>query len=74
MAQATMLDSALRLVFYTGDDIETGDPIFKTKGFNNVKANATADQLFEIAQAISSLQEHDLYRVERRDNTEIASE
>ncbi|MBU5465351.1 DUF1659 domain-containing protein [Virgibacillus sp. MSJ-26] len=74
MAEAKMKSSSLRLVFYTGDDLETGDPIYKAKSFNNVKENATAEQLFEIAQGIASLQQHELHTVERRDNSEITSE
>lgn len=73
MAVATMMNSQLRLVLHDGDDLETGEPIFKTKSFNNVKTNATADQLFEVSQAIASLQELPLYGIERRDNSEITS-
>lgn len=74
MALATMTNSQLRLIFHEGNDLETGDPIYKTKSFNNVKTNATADQLFEVAQALTSLQELPLSSVERRDNSEIMSE
>src|SRR5699024_6901023 len=74
MAEAKMKSSSLRLVFYTGDDIETGDPIYKAKSSNNVKENATREQSIEIAQCIGSIQQHELHTVERRDNTEITSE
>lgn len=74
MALATMTNSQLRLIFHEGNDLETGDPIYKTKNFNNVKTNATADQLYEVAQALTSLQELSLSSVERRDNSEIMSE
>jgi len=73
MAATTMMSSQLRLIFHDGDDLETGEPIFKTKNFNHVKTNATADQLFEVAQVLASLQELPLYSIERRDNSEITS-
>lgn len=71
MAASTMMNSQLRLIFHEGNDLETGDPIFKTKNFNNVKTSATPDQLFEVAQALASLQEFSLHSIERRDNSEI---
>lgn len=74
MAQATMTSSRLRLVFHDGNNLETGKPIFKAKSFSNVKTNASADQLYAVAQAYESLQELPLEKIERRDNSDIDSE
>jgi hypothetical protein len=46
MAQATLVDSNLRLVFETGVN-EKGEPIFKGKMYSNLKHEATADQLIK---------------------------
>ncbi|MBP1969376.1 hypothetical protein J2Z83_001480 [Virgibacillus natechei] len=71
MAVADMISSTLRLVLYEGNDTITGDPIYKYKSFNNVKTEATPEQLLTIAQSISALQELSLYIIERRDNSEL---
>lgn len=74
MAVVDIMSSRLRLVYYEGDDPETGRPIYKYKSFNNIKTNATADQLFSIAMAVAELQDYNLYNIERHDNSEIYQE
>ncbi|RSK29200.1 DUF1659 domain-containing protein [Bacillus sp. HMF5848] len=59
-----MKDSQLRIVYVVGSD-ENGEPIFKNKNYNNVKTEAVADQLFAVAQAIASLQQHTVDHLER---------
>jgi len=71
MAVADMMTSRLRLVYYEGDDLHTGRPIYKYKSFNNVKTNATPEQLLAIAVAVAELQDYNLYNIERHDNSEI---
>ncbi|WP_047982611.1 DUF1659 domain-containing protein [Ornithinibacillus contaminans] len=71
MAVANMTNSQLRLVLHDGDDPESGEPIYKFKSFNNVKTDATADQLYTIANAFAGLQERPLYNVERKDSSDI---
>lgn len=70
MAMATLIDSKLRLVFEVGID-EKGHPVYKTKTFNNVKKEATTDQLFQTAEAIGSLCNDRLNTVERNDSSDI---
>jgi hypothetical protein len=70
MAQATLIDSNLRLVFETGLN-EKGEPIHKSKMYNNVKQGATVEQLFQAAGAIAALSNHPLYTVERDDRFDI---
>lgn len=74
MAISEQVSSQLRLVFYDGEDPSTGDPIYKNKNFNNVKTDATADQLLVIAKSFSDLQERPLHAIERRDQSEITEE
>lgn len=71
MAVANMTTSQLRLVLHDGDDPTSGEPIYKFKSFNNVKTDATADQLYAIANAFAGLQERPLYNVERKDSSDI---
>jgi len=74
MATAHLLASRLRLVYYVGDNPDTGKPMFANKNFNRVKAEATPEQLYAVAVAIAELNEHPLYTVERYDTSEIYSE
>jgi hypothetical protein len=70
MAQAQLANTKLRLIFEVGTD-EKGAPILKAKSFSNIKREATADQLFQVAQALSVLCNDTLNWVERADSTEI---
>ena len=70
MATEVLLDSQLRLVFDMGLD-ENGKQVYKRKNYNNIKISATADQLLQTAQAISSLQTEALAFVERDDTNQI---
>ncbi|TMN22107.1 DUF1659 domain-containing protein [Lentibacillus cibarius] len=74
MAVAQKVGSRLTLILDDGDDMMTGETIFKSKSFNNVKPEATADQLFTIAAALAELQERPLYNVERTDDYEITQQ
>jgi len=71
MAVLDHISSQLRLFLYDGEDEETGNPIYRSKSFNNVRATANPDQLLAVAEAFASLQERPLYSVERRENSEI---
>lgn len=70
MAQAKLAESKLRLVFEAGTD-SSGSPIYKAKTFSNIKKEATADQLLQVANALSVLCTDTLSRVERADSSEI---
>ena len=70
MAQGMLKDSQLRLVFETGLN-DKGEPILKSKNFNNVKKAATIDQLYQAANALSGLSAYILHSVERNDSFDI---
>lgn len=70
MAQAMLAETKLRLVFEVGMD-EKGAPILKVKTLNNIKKEATANQLYQVAKAVSVLCNDQLSSIERADNTEI---
>ncbi|MBC5635709.1 DUF1659 domain-containing protein [Ornithinibacillus sp. BX22] len=71
MAVADLMNSQLRLVFHDGNDPVNGSPIYKAKSFNNVKTEATPDQLYAIANAFAGLQERLLFNIERKDSSDI---
>lgn len=70
MAVENKMSSALRLVFIDGMD-EDDKPVYKNKSFRNVKTSADADQLHEVAEAFSGLQERELDTIERTDISDI---
>ncbi|MBS4215146.1 MULTISPECIES: DUF1659 domain-containing protein [Neobacillus] len=72
MAQALLEGSKLRLAFQVDID-EKGNPVVKTKTFSNIKKESTADQLFQVALAISALCNDPLNKTERSDSTELTA-
>lgn len=70
MANANHVDTNIRLIYEAGIDQE-GNPVFKRKSYNNVKTTSTADEIFQAAQAIASLCQLPLYKIERDDKSEI---
>ena len=70
MATAVIATSRLRLVFQVGMD-DDGKPLLKAKTFNNIQKSATADQLFQAAQAIIGLSADTLSNIERVDNSDL---
>lgn len=70
MALATLAETKLRLIFEVGVN-EKGESVYKAKAFNNVKKEATTDQLFQTAQALGILCNDPLKTVERIDNSDI---
>ncbi|WLR43166.1 DUF1659 domain-containing protein [Bacillus carboniphilus] len=70
MANSTITSSQLRLIFEEGLD-EQGKTVFSYKSYNNVKAEATAEQLFAVANKLVSLQTKPLFEVERNDSSLI---
>lgn len=71
MAVAEKTNSQLRITFHEGEDSETGKPMLKTKAFTQVKIDASTDQLYAVAEAYASLQQHPIYNIERRDSFDI---
>jgi hypothetical protein len=72
MAAANLYDTKLRMTFETGMD-EKGKPIYKAKTLNNIRKEATTDQLFQVAQALSTLSNDSLFKIERNDTTDITA-
>ena len=68
MAQTYLQDVQLRLVLANGVDGE-GKPQLKSKNYNNIKPDATAEQLFAVAQAIVGLQTLPLNTIEKNDSS-----
>ncbi len=67
---ANVVDSSLRLKFETGVDID-GNPIEKTRSYNNIKTDAVDQDIYDTSQIISNLQEHTLLSVNKVVETEL---
>ncbi|GGP16861.1 DUF1659 domain-containing protein [Oceanobacillus neutriphilus] len=74
MAVAELKETVLQLTLNEGFDPISGEFILKQKRFNNVKPDVTADQLFNTANAFISVQQNELYSVNRRDVLDIHEE
>ncbi|MBS4176943.1 DUF1659 domain-containing protein [Lederbergia citrea] len=70
MAEAYLKATKLKLVFDYGMD-KHNKPVYKTKTFNNIHRNASADQLYQACQAISTLKSEPLWAIERNDTINI---
>ncbi|RWZ60791.1 DUF1659 domain-containing protein [Halobacillus fulvus] len=64
------VNSQLQLILDDGLN-EEGNAVYRTKSFNNVKTEATSEQLYNVAQALAVLQEKPLVMVERKDDSLI---
>ncbi|MBB6446848.1 DUF1659 domain-containing protein [Bacillus benzoevorans] len=70
MATAIMSSSRLMINYEIGMDGE-GNPLYKLKSYPNVKEAATADQLYQVAQALASLTNYSLSSVKRNDVSDL---
>lgn len=62
------VDSRLQLVLSEGQDAD-GNMLIKRKSFNNVKTNATDEQLYTVSVALAPLQQHILVDIAREDRS-----
>lgn len=58
--------TSLRMQFQTGVD-GNGDPVYRSKSLNNVKTDALDQDIYDVAQELSQLQENTLVTVLRVD-------
>ncbi|MBU5212363.1 MULTISPECIES: DUF1659 domain-containing protein [Heyndrickxia] len=70
MAQVLLKGSSLKLVFDNGLD-DNGKPVYQSRTFNNVRLEATPDELLQAAQAIGSLSQKNLFSIERNDSSDV---
>lgn len=62
--------STLKIKFDCGLG-DNGKTIVKSRSYSNVKANAKALDVFNVAETLISLQQHDKLSVVKQDNTEL---
>ena len=72
MAIVTKNPSSLKLRLDCGIDDVTGKTIVRSKTFSNVKPAALADDMYEVGDAIASLQKHALLEIARIDNSTLS--
>lgn len=73
MAVAKTVNTRLQLELEDGLDLETNKVILKSKSFNNVKTDATTEQLLSVAMVLVPLQQRELHSIKRND-TELITE
>ena len=62
--------STLKIKYDCGLNGE-GKTIVKSRSYSNVKANAKALDVFNVAETLVSLQQHDKLSIVKQDNTEL---
>lgn len=71
MAVTSMpLGSALLVQVQTGVD-GSGNPVVRTRRWSNVKAAATDQDVFDVANAIAGLQAHPVVDIVRQDSEDL---
>lgn len=66
------MPDASRLVLTLDDGVDDeGNPLTKTKSFNNVKPEASDEALFNVADSLAQLQTRDLVSVDRHDRAQL---
>ncbi|SDC05820.1 Protein of unknown function [Terribacillus halophilus] len=66
---ATHDKTRLSIVLFDGVDPDTGKEKYKTKSFNNIRLDATPDELHAFADVLVPLQQRDFYAVEKNDHS-----
>lgn len=64
--------SSLKMRFDAGLNNE-GKSIVKSRTYSNVKADATALDVYNVAETLASLQQHDVLSVIKQDNTSLSA-
>ncbi|MGE4412184.1 MAG: DUF1659 domain-containing protein [Candidatus Caldatribacteriota bacterium] len=67
------IESRLELNLVTGTDPDDGSPIIKRSYFNNVKDNATEQDIYDVANQLASLQNYSLDSIELTKNMQLTS-
>ena len=68
--QSIPLSSRLQLRLHTGYD-EDNDPIIRTRTFSNLKTDADAEDVHEVATQLAGLQEHDVEKIRKVEEVEL---
>ncbi len=66
-------DSRLQLRLVTGIDPETSAPIIKNFYFSKIKASATEQNIFDVANQIVSLQNYSLDEIRLNETSQLTS-
>ncbi|NLZ54889.1 MAG: DUF1659 domain-containing protein [Thermoanaerobacteraceae bacterium] len=67
---ATPLNSSLRIIVETGVD-ENNKPIYRTRSYNNVKTDATDEDLMSVANQLADIQSHPVHAIRRTIESEL---
>lgn len=70
---ATDIESVLVVAYQVGLT-ESGAPKLRQKSFQNVRSNATDQDVYDVAEALFSLQEYPLTSVRRDNRVDLTNE
>lgn len=70
MAQATFLETVVKLNFQTGMK-ENGEAIYTSKALRNIKDSATPEAIMQVAEALASLVSFPLESVIKNDSFDV---
>ena len=70
-ATKTLTKVRVQVTLYTGDDILTGKPKYRSHSLSSVRKDVTARETYDVVDAIYELQEHMIYNIEQVDVSEI---
>ena len=63
--------SSLKVKFDCGLN-DNGKTIVKSRTYSNLKHNATSNDVYDVANALASLQQHSILEITKIDNTTLA--
>ncbi|CEP68839.1 Protein of unknown function DUF1659 [Moorella glycerini] len=69
---STPLATTLRLQVQTGTDA-TGQPVYRVRSYSRVKPSASDQDVYDVAQAIGSLQVHPVNAVSRVNENDLSA-
>jgi hypothetical protein len=67
---ANLLDSRVQIKFNTGTD-ENGNPIIRTKTLSSVKSSAANQDVMDVVQGLTTLQQHPISTIIRINEEEL---
>lgn len=68
------VNTTCRIVFNTGTDPESGNPVLRRKSLSNVKPTASDQDIFDVASAIGGLCEYETSGIQRVDSAQLVQE
>ncbi len=69
---SVVVSSALKLMVQTGVS-DTGDPIIRSRSFNNVKPEADDEAVYNVAESLGELQQYPVHAIRKVIESDLVS-